>query len=426
MPQNSSQPAPQSSPASTEVVQQLRAACQAADSSGEITVSEGAFKDLTTLRLGGPAAAVVTCRSIAAVQTAVRVLDAQQLPWLPVGGGSNLVVGDASDHVVLLLRPNTQWDSADPDTLTITSGPTDDSVTVQAFAGVNWDDFVATTINAGYGGLECLSGIPGCVGATPVQNVGAYGVEVSQVLTRVLLTYRRSPAQNEGDGSQHSTQSGTQEWVAASELDLRYRYSNLKFTSRAVVTAVEFELRTDGLSMPLRYGQLTHVLGVADPEPGAQPQRLPAAKVRDAVLDLRSSKGMVWDEEDPDTWSAGSFFTNPIIPRAQLSEVQQRVVEHCGNEVAEAMPHYPGGEESVKLSAAWLIDHAGMSKGWAAKEGALATLSTKHTLALTNRGGAQISDLVELAQAVRTNVKNAFGVVLEPEPVWLGAQLPRI
>ena len=220
---------------------------------------------------------------------------------------------------------------------------------------------------------------------------------------------------------------GTVEWVPASALDLAYRYSNLKFTSRGVVLAVEFQLHTDGLSAPLRFGQLA----------GKPGQRREPAAVREEVLGLRRSKGMVHDPADHDTWSAGSFFTNPVVPEALADEIAQVV----GADVAAGMPRFPVAanavatsdagadvkntadtETLVKLSAAWLIDRAGFAKGYPGED-APARLSTKHTLALTNRGAARAADVVTLARDVRAGVEKKFGVQLEPEPLWIGLEI---
>ncbi|WP_055122364.1 UDP-N-acetylmuramate dehydrogenase [Corynebacterium oculi] len=345
--------------------------------------------DLTTLRLGGKPRLTVRCATAEATAEAVRTLDEAQIPLLIVGGGSNLVVADGDldlvDLVVVLLEDTDV--QINPDT-----------GIVRAAAGATWDDVVRATVEAGLGGLECLSGIPGCAGATPVQNVGAYGVEISDVLTRVRLWDRRT---------------GETSWVPAGSLDLAYRYSNLKFTHRAVVLDVEFQLRTDGLSAPLRFGALARQLGAM--EPG---QRLPAAQVREAVLAVRRSKGMVLDAEDHDTWSAGSFFTNPVVSEALADAVAAKV----GAAGADTMPRFPTGEGRVKLSAAWLIERAGFPRGYPG-EGAPARLSTRHTLALTNRGEARTGDVVALAREIIAGVKEAFGVELVSEPVWVGVKL---
>lgn len=394
-------------------------------------VTSRSFAEMTTLRIGAAPAGVVECSSAEAVAQVVSFLDAHTQPLLVVGGGSNLVVGEGDEVsqlvVVLLSAGNEQVGE---------TGVTIDRETgaVRAFAGVEWDQLVAATVEAGLGGLECLSGIPGSVGATPVQNVGAYGAEVAQVLRRVQLYDRTS---------------GELVWVEPSALALGYRYSNLKFTSRAVVTAVEFQLTTDGLSVPLRFGELARRLGVDADEAAAGEIRRPAADVRQAVLELRAGKGMVLDSADHDTWSAGSFFTNPIVTGEEARDaVVAAVREKCGDAEAESMPLYPvkggsasvsggaggaagagvgggagAGEPQFKFSAAWLIERAGFAKGWHVPGNDRASLSTKHTLALTNRGSATSADVVELARAVRAGVREAFGVVLEPEPIWVGVSI---
>lgn len=398
-------------------------------------VTSRSFAEMTTLRIGAAPAGVVECSSAEAVAQVVSFLDAHTQPLLVVGGGSNLVVGEGdevSQLVAVLLSAGGGEGGVDNKDAE-EKGAEDDVMidretgVVRAFAGVEWDQLVAATVEAGLGGLECLSGIPGSVGATPVQNVGAYGAEVAQVLRRVQLFDRAS---------------GELEWVEPSALDLGYRYSNLKFTSRAVVTAVEFQLTTDGLSVPLRYGELARRLGVDADESAAGDIRRPAADVRQAVLELRAGKGMVLDEADHDTWSAGSFFTNPIVTGEEARDaVVAAVREKCGDAEAESMPLYPVkgggagaggvagagaagvGEPQFKFSAAWLIERAGFAKGWHVPGNDRASLSTKHTLALTNRGAATSEDVVELARAVRAGVREAFGVVLEPEPIWVGVSI---
>ncbi|GAB2931071.1 UDP-N-acetylmuramate dehydrogenase [Rhodococcus aerolatus] len=340
---------------------------------------------LTTLRVGGPAAALVTCPDTASLVTAVRTLDAAGEPLLVLGGGSNLLVGD------------------DPVAATVVHVRSDglrlaDDGLVEADAGVGWDHLVRACVEAGLGGLECLAGIPGSTGATPVQNVGAYGVEVADVLDGVELLERAT---------------GERRWVPAAELGLGYRTSVLKHTDRAVVLTVRFRLRTDGASAPLRYGELSRVLGAA-PE-----QRLPAADVRDAVLALRRGKGMVLDAPDHDTWSAGSFFTNPVVTDAVADDVRARAVARLGPDVV--LPSWPA-PDGVKLSAGWLIERAGFARGHAGPDSS-AGLSTKHTLALTNRGGADAAAVLALAREVRDGVHAVFGVVLEPEPVLVGCRV---
>lgn len=361
------------------------------------------FSQLTTFHLGGAPRAAVRAATGEAAAAVVRALDAAGVELLIVGGGSNLLVTDEPLDVVAVIMGDDQLE-IDASTGVLRAG-----------AGAIWDEVVAASINAGLGGLECLSGIPGSAGATPVQNVGAYGAEIADVLTRVQLLDRAT---------------GTVEWVPASALDLAYRYSNLKFTARGVVLAVEFQLRTDGLSAPLRFGQLAG-------EPG---QRRDPAEVREEVLGLRRSKGMVHDPEDYDTWSAGSFFTNPVVPEMLADEITQVVAAELGADEAAGMPRFPvaagsmatGGshtgdsdgaaEALVKLSAAWLIDRAGFAKGYPGAD-APARLSTKHTLALTNRGAARAVDVVKLARDVRAGVQEKFGVQLEPEPLWIGLEI---
>lgn len=361
------------------------------------------FSQLTTFHLGGAPRAAVRAATGEAAAAVVRALDAAGVELLIVGGGSNLLVTDEPLDVVAVIMGDDQLE-IDASTGVLRAG-----------AGAVWDEVVAASINAGLGGLECLSGIPGSAGATPVQNVGAYGAEIADVLTRVQLLDRAT---------------GTVEWVPASALDLAYRYSNLKFTARGVVLAVEFQLRTDGLSAPLRFGQLAG-------EPG---QRRDPTEVREEVLGLRRSKGMVHDPADHDTWSAGSFFTNPVVPETLADEITQVVAAELGADEAAGMPRFPvaagsmategsdtgdsdgAAEALVKLSAAWLIDRAGFAKGYPGAD-APARLSTKHTLALTNRGAARAADVVKLARDVRAGVQEKFGVQLEPEPLWIGLEI---
>lgn len=351
-----------------------------------VVVPDARLADLTTLRIGGRPHALVECGTAEAVAAAVGILDRAGVPLLVLGGGSNLVVAEGGlDLVVVAVRNRGAEFGEDA---------------VRAGAGLAWDDLVAETVARGLGGLECLSGIPGSVGATPVQNVGAYGVEVAQVLRRVRLYDRAS---------------GEDRWVEPVELGLDYRTSVLKNTDRAVVLEVEFVLDPDGLSEPIRYAELTSRLGV---EPG---ERTDAALVRETVLDLRRGKGMVLDGGDHDTWSAGSFFTNPVVPADRLEAIRARVVERIGAGAAARMPAFdaPGG---VKLSAGWLIERAGFAKGHPSPSSP-ARLSTKHTLAVTNRGAATADDVIALAREVRDGVREAFGVELHPEPVWVGCAI---
>ena len=333
----------------------------------------------TTLRIGGPADRVVVARSADEVVHAVRAADAAGEPLLLLGGGSNVVIADDGVSGTALLT-RSSGHTAEP--------RPDGSVLVTAEAGEDWDAFVAATVDLGLGGLECLSGIPGSTGATPVQNVGAYGVEVADVLVDVDLYDRRA-----GEVRPH---------VPAAELGLGYRASVLKHRDDAVVLRVRFRLRGDGASAPIRYPELARALGVA---PGAT-VAAPAARM--AVLDLRRAKGMVLDAADHDTWSVGSFFTNPVVPVAEVPDEPD-------------LPRWPVGD-SVKLPAAWLIEHSGFRRGRPGPGGRVA-LSGKHVLALSNRGDGTASDLLMLAREVRDGVRARFGVELVPEPVLVNCGL---
>ncbi|HEY9304174.1 MAG TPA: UDP-N-acetylmuramate dehydrogenase [Mycobacterium sp.] len=335
---------------------------------------------LTTLRVGPVASRVITCTSTEQVVATLRQLDGEQCqPLLVLAGGSNVVIAETlTDLTVVRLAA---------DRISV------DGNIVRAEAGAVWDDVVVAAIAAGLGGLECMSGIPGSAGATPVQNVGAYGAEVADTLTRVRLLDRRS---------------GEVRWVAPSELGFGYRTSVLKHSDAAIVLEVEFALDPSGRSAPLRYGELVAALGATTGERGD-----PAA-VREAVLKLRSRKGMVLDPVDHDTWSVGSFFTNPVVAQEFYQELASRVDQQ--------VPHYPAAD-GVKLAAGWLVEQAGFGKGYPGDATAHCRLSTKHALALTNRGGASAADVVTLARTVRDGVRDVFGVTLTPEPVLVGCSL---
>jgi UDP-N-acetylmuramate dehydrogenase len=339
-----------------------------------------ALAPLTTLRIGPVARRVVTCTSTEQVVATLRQLDAEGIaPLLVLAGGSNVVIADDLTDLTVVRLAN--------DRITI------DGSTLRAEAGAVWDDVVVAAIEHGLGGLECLSGIPGSAGATPVQNVGAYGAEVADTITRVRLLDRRS---------------GDVRWVPGTELRFGYRTSVLKHSQAAIVLEVEFALDASGRSAPLRYGELTAVLGVATGD------RADPTAVRQAVLNLRRRKGMVLDAADHDTWSVGSFFTNPVVAQ----HVYQRLVAQADRPV----PHWPvpGG---IKLAAGWLVEQAGFSKGYPTEGSAPCRLSTKHALALTNRGHATAADVVALARTVRDGVRDVFGITLTPEPVLVGCVL---
>ncbi|MCD2192716.1 UDP-N-acetylmuramate dehydrogenase [Actinomycetospora endophytica] len=342
---------------------------------------------LTTLRLGGPAGRLVRAGSADEIVAAVRAGDAAGERVLVVGGGSNLVVGDDGlDGTVVHLESRGH-----------TVERHDGEALVRVEAGQDWDELVAATVDEGLGGLECLSGIPGCAGATPVQNVGAYGVEVADLLVDATLLDRRT-----GDV-------GT---VPAADLGLGYRTSRLKSTDREIVLAARFRMTTDGLSAPVRYAELARALDV---EPGV---RAPLAAVREAVLGLRRGKGMVLDEADHDTWSAGSFFTNPVVH----GDVAERVAARVAATDQRPVTAWPTVDGRVKLSAAALIERAGVPRGYPGSDSPV-RVSTRHTLALTHRGGGTTAQLLALARDVRDRVETAFGVRLVPEPVLVGCAL---
>ncbi|MFD4985833.1 UDP-N-acetylmuramate dehydrogenase [Streptomyces sp. NPDC058374] len=340
---------------------------------------------LTTFRLGGPATRLLTATTDDEVIAAVREADASGTPLLVIGGGSNLVIGDKGfDGTALHIA---------------TTGFHLDGTALELAAGEVWTDAVARTVEAGLAGIECLAGIPGSAGAVPVQNVGAYGQEVAQTITEVVAYDRRA-----------------EETVTlpAEECAFSYRHSRFKSDpERYVVLRVRFRLEdADGLSAPLRYAETARALGTE------QGERVALAEARETVLRLRAGKGMVLDPEDHDTWSAGSFFTNPILDDATLAAFLGRVADRLGPDVHP--PAFPAGEGRTKTSAAWLIDKAGFTKGYGSGP---ARISTKHTLALTNRGSATTEDLLALAREVVAGVQDAFGVTLVNEPVTVGVEL---
>jgi UDP-N-acetylmuramate dehydrogenase len=336
---------------------------------------------LTTLRIGPVARRLITCDTTQKVVDAMRALGPDD-PALVLAGGSNVVLADDLADLTVVLIANTE--------ITVV-----DNI-VRAEAGAVWDDVVVTSLAYGLGGLECLSGIPGSAGATPVQNVGAYGAEVADTIRRVRLLDRRT---------------GADHWVTPDALQFGYRTSILKHSRSAIVLEVEFALNADGRSAPLRYRELANALAV-EPDSRADP-----IEVRQSVLALRASKGMVLDSSpdnpDHDTWSVGSFFTNPVVTPAEFERLQSGV--------DGPVPNYPapGG---VKLAAGWLVEHAGFVKGYPGAD-APARLSTKHALALTNRGHATTADVIALARAVRDGVAAHFGIDLTPEPILIGCSL---
>ncbi|WP_411373954.1 UDP-N-acetylmuramate dehydrogenase [Arthrobacter sp. MPF02] len=347
---------------------------------------------LTTSAVGGPAGSFVEARTEAEIIEAVRSADAAGEQVLIISGGSNLLISDDG-------FPGTVIKIAS-EGFTVNAEDSCGGVAVVVQAGHNWDLLVEHAVRHAWSGLEALSGIPGSTGATPVQNVGAYGADVAQTIAAVRTW----------DRERNAVKTFTN-----SELKFGYRDSILKQTTvngspRYVVLTVEFQLPLGRMSAPIRYAELAKALGV---EPG---KRAYANDVRREVLRLRASKGMVWDSGDRDTYSTGSFFTNPIVPAEAASALP------------ESAPRYPaGGDGLVKLSAAWLIEQAGFGKGFGLEQDSVsagrASLSTKHTLAITNRGSARAADMVAVAREVRAGVVRRFGIELHPEPLLIGLEL---
>lgn len=414
-----------------------------ASAAGENGASQGAavtFADLTTLQVGGTIRHLVRAHSEAEIIDTIQQADAEGLPLLVLGGGSN-IVGPAGDFPGVVLLDERSGINIPTDLESACGG-----VTLRAVAGQSWDELVCTAIEHGAMGVEALSGIPGVVGAAPVQNIGAYGQEVAETLASVTVWDR---------------QAGRRRMLAVSELQLGYRTSVLKSsrfdpefrstlqpsaflpyhdgnlpyseypggplpagleqgvlpTGRYVVLEVELQMRHATLSRPVAYAQLAELLGV---ELG---DRVPSTRLREAVLELRRSKGMVLDDTDRDTFSCGSFFTNPVLTAEQAASLPAEaprfeVADHTRiSDIGAAAPKVEG---LVKTSAAWLIDHAGFGKGWAVPgSSGAAALSSRHVQALTNRGGAQAADIHALCEAISTEVHDQFGILLEPEPVIL-------
>ena len=344
----------------------------------------------TTMRVGGPARRLVTVTSTDELVDAVRECDDAEEPLLVLSGGSNVVIADEGFNgtVVRVATRGVEVDSADA------CG----GVFVRVAAGEPWDDLVEQACANDWSGIEALSGIPGSTGATPVQNVGAYGQDVSQTIAQVRVWDRREEAVRT---------------FASADCHFTYRHSLFKGRTRYVVLDVLFQLRPADLSQPIAYADLAAGLGV---EVG---DRVPLADARAAVLEQRGRRGMVLLDSDHDTWSCGSFFTNPILSSSQFALFEQRAAGRLGPD-APGPPRFPS-DEGVKTAAAWLIDKAGFGKGYAMP--GPAALSTKHTLAITNRGSATAADVAALAREVRDGVYDAFGVHLVAEPVMVGHEL---
>jgi len=337
-----------------------------------------ALSEFTTFQIGGPADSLVVARTEEELVDAVRMADAESTPVLIISGGSNMLIADEGFRGTAVAVA----------TQGVATHESPIGVTLKVAAGEPWDSVVALTVDMGWSGVEMLSGIPGLVGAVPVQNIGAYGAEVASAIAKVQVYDRRT---------------GSMTSFTHDECHFGYRTSVFKEEhDRYVVLTVYLHLSLGSSSTPIAYAELARHLGV---DVGA---KVPLADARRAVLELRRGKGMVLDKTDHDTWSAGSFFTNPIIDLTTADSLPLDA------------PRFPQPDGTVKTSAAWLIDHAGFHKGYGTPP---ATLSTKHVLALTNRGGARASDILALARTIRDGVRTAYGITLVPEPTLVGLTL---
>jgi UDP-N-acetylmuramate dehydrogenase len=328
----------------------------------------------TTLGVGGPARYFLNAASEQDVVDSLDYAKRRNIPVFVLGGGSNLLVADRGfDGLVLRIGlKGVAWE-----------GPQ-----LRVAAGEDWDEVAAVCVDRGLGGVECLSGIPGLAGGTPVQNVGAYGQEIADVLVRVRALDRQTESAVE---------------LSRQDCGFAYRSSifNTTHKNRYIVLSITYELQ-EHAAPHVKYPDLLRRF-----EGKAAPPTL--VEVRQAVREIRASKGMLIVEGDPDCRSAGSFFKNPILSEEEYARLQ--------SSAQEAVPRYPAGTGKVKTSAAWLIERAGFKKGF---DIGPVGVSTKHTLALVNRGGAKASDIVRLAREIRKGVEDAFGIRLLPEPVFVG------
>jgi len=335
---------------------------------------------LTTLGVGGPAQYFVEATTVAEVREGLEFAKDRNLPEFVLGGGSNVVVADEG-FAGLVLK------------ISLRGIESHNHVKFRFYrvaAGEEWDPFVARAVEEGCAGVECLSGIPGTVGGTPVQNVGAYGQDVSETIVGVKTINRHSL-----------------EVVDFNPVQCAFGYRSSMFHSTAeqryVILSVEFRLRRDG-APTLTYPDVRRALGsVAEPS---------LRQVRDAVLGIRRSKSMVLDPDDENSHSAGSFFKNPIVTQRKYDTIAEKA--QLRN---LAMPSYPAGDGWRKLPAGWLVEHAGFAKGYT--RGAVG-ISSRHSLAIVNRGGATAADIVALKDDIQARVRNEFGIELEPEPVFVG------
>lgn len=335
------------------------------------------LRDYTSLRVGGPAKKFVEVGTETEIIAAIEA--AGDSPILIIGGGTNILVADSGfEGTVIRIASHSMKSEVDA-----CSG-----ATLTIGAGENWDDFVSLTLERGFAGLETLSGIPGSVGAAPIQNIGAYGHEVSESITRVR-TYDR--------------QAKALKTFTNSECEFSYRNSHFKaHPGRYVILDVQFNLRMGEVTTAITYAELAKKLGV---EVG---EKASVLETRKAVLELRSAKGMLLNPSDRDSWSAGSFFTNPIVTKEIAAQLP------------EGAPQWPTADGMIKMSAAWLIEHSGVHKG---DSHGGARVSTKHVLALTNAGNATATDIAELAKSAQKSVFEKFGITLEAEVNLIGITL---
>lgn len=344
-----------------------------------IEITNQPLSSFTTMKVGGKPKAIFKAENTAELYAKAKELWLSEEPMFVLGGGSNTVFASELENLNVLLVANKG----------IEETRTGNKITLRVQAGENWDEFVSYCVKQGYAGIEALSGIPGSVGATPVQNVGAYGQEVSQTISRIEFL----------DKETHEIKV-----LSNQELKFAYRDSALKHGLEGVIGWVEFELADlGGLSVAMASGQITNHL---DKPYGSQ---LPLQVVRDTVIELRSGKGMVVQESDPDSVSCGSFFTNPVVSGSKALEFPDDMLKWDMKD----------GTGNFKLSAGWLIENSGIPKGF--KLGASkAAISNKHALAITNRGGATSQEIVELARFIQERVAARWGVNLIPEPNLIG------
>lgn len=363
---------------------------------------------MTTIGVGGPVSNVVSASSEDELVQAVQDADDAGRKLLVVGGGSNILASDDPFDGVVVCDARSEIVTVDEDSC--------GGAQMRVTAGTPWDEVVVYAVEHGWMGVEALSGIPGSAGAAPVQNIGAYGQELSETLASVRVYDRETKRRRT---------------LFLADMKFGYRHSILKQSMNAgldgrkwgpsprwIVLGVDFHLRRATLSMPVRYAQLATLLEV---EPGT---RVPSARVRDAVLELRRSKSMVLDDDDRNTYSLGSFFTNPVVTEEEarsLPEDAPRFGVTDGSAISQIGAAAPKVEGQVKTSAAWLISRAGFDAGY--NMPGPAALSTKHCLALTNRGGATAQQIADLAREVRDGVLEKFGVRLVPEPVVVGLEI---